>query len=60
MFLTFVLLSAIAFALIQLGAMSVWVVVLSLALKVVLLAALAAALYFGLRCAWRRHKGSDK
>ena len=58
--LTFLLISAIAFALIQLGAMSVWVAVLSLSLKVVLIAALAAALFFGLRLAWRRHRGSGK
>lgn len=60
MFLTFVLVSAIAIALIKLGAMSVWVAVLSLALKSLLIAALAAALYFGLRLAWRRRKGSGK
>ena len=56
MFLIFVLVSAIAVALIQLGAMSVWVAVLSLALKVVLLAAFAFVMLY----LWRRHKGSDK
>lgn len=60
MFLTFILISAIAIALIQLGAMSVWVAVLALALKSLLLATLAAALYFGLRSAWRRRRGSGK
>ena len=58
--LTFILVSAIAIALIKLGALSVWASVLALALKSVLLAVLAAALFFGLRPAWRRHRGSDK
>ena len=55
--LTFLLVSAIAVALFKLGAVSLWAGVLSLALKFVLLAALAAALYFGLRHAWRKDSG---
>ena len=46
----------LAIGLIQLGAMSVWVVVLSIALKVVLLIALVVALGVGLMFLWRRYK----
>ena len=57
MFLTLALVTAISFCLIKLGAASVWIGLLSLALKTVMLAVLAVALYFGLPLLWRRFKG---
>jgi hypothetical protein len=49
MFFPFIAVAAIAAAFIQLGALSVWVSVLSLTIKAMLLAAIAAALFFALR-----------
>jgi len=59
MFWFFLIAVAVAVGLIQLGALSVWVGVLSLALKAVLLAALAVALFIGVAFAWKRYK-SDR
>jgi hypothetical protein len=52
------MLAAAVFAIgfIQLGAMSVWVLVLSIALKVVLLIAAVVASGFGVMFLWRRYK----
>jgi hypothetical protein len=49
MFFPFIAVAAIAAAFIELGALSVWVTVMSLAIKAMLLAAIAAALFFGFR-----------
>jgi len=57
MFWFFLIAVAVAVGLIQLGALSVWVGVLSLALKAILLAALAVALFIGVAFAWKRYKG---
>ena len=57
MFFAFVVIAAVALALIQLGALSVWVAVLSLSLKAVLLVIFVVALYSGLSFSWRRFKG---
>jgi len=57
MFWFFLIAVAVAIGLIQLGALSVWVGVLSLTLKVVLIAAIAAALFIGVAFAWRHYKG---
>jgi hypothetical protein len=57
MFLTCFAAFAIAMSFFQLGALSIWVTVLSLALKLVLLLALVLALYIGLPLLWRRYKG---
>jgi len=58
MFWFFLIAVAIAIGLIQLGALSVWVGVLSLTLKAILLAALAAALFIGVAFAWRHYKAN--
>ncbi len=58
MFWMFLITSATAFVLIKLGALSVWVGVLSLTLKAVLLAVLAAGLFIGGTFAWKRYKGN--
>jgi hypothetical protein len=50
MFFPFVAVAAISAAFIELGALSVWVSVLSLTIKAMLLVAIAAALY----CTFRR------
>jgi hypothetical protein len=47
--------AALAVGFIQLGAMSVWVVVLSIALKFVLLLAAIVVVVAGLRFLWRRY-----
>lgn len=60
MFWVFLIAVAIAIVFIQLGAMSVWVTVLSLALKAMLAAVFAVALYAGLRFAWQRYKGGKR
>lgn len=52
MFLLFIAATAIATMLFQLGALSVWVVVL----KAVLAAVLAVALIFGLLFVWRSYR----
>ena len=41
----------------KLGALSVWVGVLSFAIKAILIAAIAVVLYIGLMYVWRRYKG---
>ena len=48
----FLIISAIAVSLIKLGALSVWVTALSLALKIMLILLTAAVLYF----IWQRFK----
>ena len=60
MFFPFLLVASIAIGLFQLGALSVWVTVLALSLKFVLLLALIAFLYFGLRSQWRRYRSNTK
>ena len=60
MFFPFLLVSSIAIGLVQLGALSVWVAVLAMSLKVVLLLAVIVALYFGLRSQWRRYRANRK
>ena len=57
MFWLFLIATATAFVFIKLGALSVWVGVLSLTLKAILLAALAVALFIGVAFAWKRYKG---
>ena len=57
MFWFFLIAVAVAIGLVQLGALSVWVGVLSLTLKAILLIALAIALFAGLLFVWRRYKG---
>lgn len=59
MFLQVIIASAIGIGLIQLGALSVWVAVMSLVLKVLLVAALIAAVYFGVPHLLRRFKVSE-
>ena len=60
MFIVFVAALLISIGLIQLGALSVWVLVLSFALKLVFLVAFLAFLYFGLRSQWRRYRANTK
>ena len=55
MFWLFLIAACVAIAMIQLGAASVWVAVLSLTLKVIMAVALAVALYIGLRFIWQRY-----
>jgi len=57
MFWFFLIAVAVVIGLIQLGALSVWVSVLSLSLKAMLAAILVVALFAGLLFAWRRYKG---
>lgn len=59
MFWIFAAVVALALGFIKLGAMSVWVSIMSLLIKVGLLLALVVALYFGLRFLRRRFKGTD-
>ena len=47
---------AVAICFIQLGALSVWVAVLSLGLKVVLTLAVGVALFFAIPYGWRRYR----
>ena len=56
MFFPFVAFAVLAAALIQLGALSVWVAVLSLVIKAMLFAAITTALFF----TWRRYKRADR
>lgn len=58
MFWMFLIAVATAFVLIKLGALSVWVGVLSLTLKAILIAAIVAALFVGVAFAWRHYKGN--
>jgi membrane protein YdbS with pleckstrin-like domain len=58
MFWMFLIAVAAAFVLIKLGALSVWVGVLSITLKAVLIAAIVAALFIGVAFAWRHYKGN--
>lgn len=51
------LIAAAAIGLIQLGALSVWVAVLSLALKAMLVIAIVVGLYVGLPYIWRHRQG---
>lgn len=54
-----IFLTAVAGALVltKLGALSVWVGVLSITLKAVLIAAIVSALFIGVGFAWRHYKG---
>ncbi len=60
MFFPFLLAGAIGIGFIQLGALSVWVTVLSLAIKLMLLIILAPALYLGVPVLWKRYKGTPE
>ena len=59
MFWMFATAVALALSFIKLGAMSVWVSILSLLIKVGLVLVLVFALYFGLRAFLKRFKGTD-
>lgn len=59
MFWMFATAVALALGFIKLGAMSVWVSIMSLLIKAGLLLALVVALCFGLRAFLRRVKGTD-
>lgn len=59
MFWQIALAAAVALGLIQYGAMSVWVTVLSLILKIMVVAVIAIGLYFILPAALRRYKKDD-
>jgi hypothetical protein len=48
--------TAVALGLIKLGALSVWVSVLSIVVKVMLIAIFTTALYCGVSYVWRRYK----
>ena len=56
----FLAVAVLAIGLFQLGAMSVWVVVLSLALQVALIVAGVLALYVAVMFLWRRYRKSDQ
>ena len=57
MFLIFLIAVAAALVFMKLGALSVWVGVLSFAIKAILITAIAVVLYIGLMYVWRRYKG---
>ena len=59
MFWIFATAVALALGFMKLGAISVWVSIMSLLIKAGLLLALVVALYFGLRSLRRRFKGID-
>ena len=59
MFWIFATAVALALGFMKLGAISVWVSLMSLLIKAGLLLALVVALYFGLRTVLRRLKGTD-
>ena len=59
MFWMFATAVALALGFIKLGAMSVWVSIMSLLIKAGLLLALVVALYFGLCSLLKRLKGTD-
>ena len=56
----FLAVAVLAIGLFQLGAMSVWVVVLTLALQVALVVAGVFALYVAVMFLWRRYRKSDQ
>ncbi len=51
----FLVATALAIGLVQLGALSVWDTLLAITLKVVLALAFAVALYIGARMLWRKY-----
>ena len=57
MFLTFIIISAIAFALFKLGALSVWVAVLSMAFKALLFVGVVGVVFWLVRYLRQRRKG---
>ena len=62
MFMTFLIFASaivIAVGLFQLGALSVWVAVLSLLIKAMLVIVLSVALYLGLPLLRRRYRSAD-
>ena len=59
MFWQFLIAVALIVGLIQLGAMSVWVSVLSTVVKVGAVLLVVVAVFVGLRYVWRRFGGSD-
>ena len=59
MFWQFLIAVALIVGLIQLGAMSVWVSVLSAAVKVGLVLAVLVVVFVGFRFVWRRYKNPD-
>ena len=50
----------VCMGLIQLGALSVWVSVLSFALKLIILVTILLALPLGLPYLWRKYRGNNK
>lgn len=58
MFWMFLIAVATALVFIKLGALSVWVSVLSLTLKAALIAAIVAALFINAAFVWRHYKGN--
>lgn len=58
MILPAVLALIVGLGLIQFGAMSVWLTVLSTILKAILALAIGMAAFFGARFWWRRHQGN--
>ena len=59
MLMTFIILSAIAFALFKLGALSVWVAVLSMAFKTILFVGVVGVVVWLVRYLRQRRKGSE-
>ena len=59
MFWIFATAVALALGFMKLGAISVWVSIMSVLIKAGLLLALVVALYFGLRSLLKRLKGTD-
>ena len=59
MFWMFATAVGLALGFMKLGAITVWVSIMSLLIKAGLLLALVVALYFGLRSLRRRFKGND-
>ena len=59
MFLTFIVVSAISLALFKLGALSVWVAVLSMAFKAMLFVGVIGVVFWLVRYLRQRRKGSE-
>ena len=60
MFMTFIIISAIAVALFKLGALSVWVAVLSMAFKALLFVGLVGVALWLVRYLKQRRNGSEQ
>ena len=59
MFLTIIVISAVAFALFKLGALSVWVAVLSMAFKAILFVGVVGVVVWIVRYLRQRRNGSE-